>query len=163
MPSEPIKKGDKRREAWKRSFGIDQTEIDVLTTPEMTERGILRRLLDDAIAPYLDHSLERRVRLAKNKWYRDANAALDAQIDADAVEQVRSKIEQLRLELDEAKDELRKAVEHIELPDVEVPQAEVNVDNLDDERQAVIKFGTDWVTATKILIARKQYLDDEEP
>ena len=163
LAEEPIKEGDKRAEDWEEAFGVEQTEIDALTTPEMTERGILRRLLDDAIAPYLDHSLERRVRLAKNKWYRDANAALDAQIDADAVEQVRSKIEQLQLELDEAKDELREAVEHIELPDVEVPQAEVDIDSLDDERQAVIKFGADWVTATKILIARKQYLDDEEP
>jgi hypothetical protein len=162
LPSEPIKKGDKRREAWKRSFGVDQTEIDVLTTPEMAERGILRRLLDDAIAPYLDHSLERRVRRAKNKWYRDANAALDAQIDAGAVERVRSKIEQLQLELDEAKDELREAVEHIELPDVEMPQPEVVIDSLDDGRQAVIKFDTDWVTATKILIARKQYLGDDD-
>jgi hypothetical protein len=30
------------------------------------------------------------------------------------------------------------------------------------ERPAVIKFNTDWVEATKILIARKRYLDDEE-
>jgi hypothetical protein len=79
---EPIKVGDKRREAWKRAFDVDQTEIDALTTPEMTERGILRQLLDDAIEPYIDPDLADEVERAESEWHEEAQAAVDAQLDA---------------------------------------------------------------------------------
>jgi len=32
LPKEPIKKGDKRAAAWKSAFGVEQTELDALTT-----------------------------------------------------------------------------------------------------------------------------------
>ena len=51
-----IKKGDKRAAAWKAAFGVEQTELDALTTPEMTERGIVRELIEDAFAPYVDRA-----------------------------------------------------------------------------------------------------------
>src|SRR5262249_55312540 len=121
-----------------------------------------RQLLDDAIAPYIDTALERRVEQAKTKWYEEATAAVDAQIDAEAVQRVRDKVEQLQDWLDHAKDELAAATEDIDLPEVKVPQSAIDADHLDDARQAVIKFDTDWVTATNTLIARKRYLDNDE-
>jgi hypothetical protein len=162
LAEEPIKKGDKRAAAWEKAFGVKQTEIDALTTPEMTDRGILRQLLDDAIAPYIDTALEGRVEQAKTEWYEEATAIVDAQIDAEAVAQVRERIEQLQQELDDAKDVLNAATEDIELPEVTVPQPIVDADHLDDARLAVIRFDTDWVNATKILIARKRYLGNDE-
>ena len=162
LAQEPIKAGDKRAQKWKAAFGVDQTELDALTTPEMTERGILRQMLDEAIAPYLDAGLDRRVAQAKSKWYRQAVAAVDEQIDAEEVERVRGEVEHLQQQLESAKDDLREACAGIELPEVKVPEPKIDVDRLDDERQAVIRFDTDWVTATKILIDRKRYAGDEE-
>jgi hypothetical protein len=162
LAEEPIKEGDKRAAAWEKAFGVKQTEIDALTTPEMTERGILRGLLDAAIAPYIDPSLDRRVKRAESKWYRDAEAAVEAQIDAGAVARLGRKVERLQQQIERAKDELRALTEDIALPDVVVPEPQLDVESLDDARQAVIKFDTDWVTATKILIGRKQYLSEAD-
>jgi hypothetical protein len=162
LAQEPIKAGDKRAQKWKAAFGVDQTELDALTTPEMTERGILRQMLDEAIAPYLDAGLDRRVAQAKSKWYRQAAAAVDEQIDAEEVGRVRGEVEHLQQQLESAKDDLREACAGIELPEVKAPEPKIDVDRLDDERQAVIRFDTDWVTATKILIDRKRYVGDEE-
>jgi hypothetical protein len=162
LAEEPIKKGDKRREAWEQAFGVKQTEIDALTTPEETERGRLRQLLDEAIAPYIDPTLDRRVKRAETKWYREAAAAVDAQTDAREMARLRREFERLQQQIERIDAALHATAEGIDLPQVEVPQSEVTVDTLDDGRQAVITFDTDWVAATKILIARKRYLDDEE-
>jgi hypothetical protein len=43
LPSTPLKKGEKRASRWREAFGIDQTEIDALTTP--SERRVLQRLI----------------------------------------------------------------------------------------------------------------------
>jgi hypothetical protein len=163
LAEQPIKKGDKRARAWKDAFGVDQTEIDALTTPEMVERGILRRLLDEAIAPCIDPSLDRRIERAKRKWFRDARAAVDAQIDERALARLRQKIERLHQQIERAKNDLQGMTKDIHLPDVVVPEPDLDTGSLDDARQAVIRFDTDWVEATKILIGRKRYLDlDDE-
>src|SRR5262249_20665651 len=49
LPEEPLKSSDRRAEAWKEEFGVDQTEIDCLTTPEMQQRGLLREIVEAAV------------------------------------------------------------------------------------------------------------------
>lgn len=161
LPEEPIKKGDKRAAAWKEAFGVEQTELDALTTPEMTERGILRRLIEDAFAPYIDQTLGRRVRQAAAKWDQDAKAAIDAQIDPADITRLQDEIEDLRHRAGDINGELEMLVGDVELPEVRVPQSRGDLESLDGGRQAVIKFDTDWLTATRTLIARKRYLADE--
>ena len=160
LPEEPIKKGDKRAAAWKEAFGVEQTELDALTTPEMTEREILRRLIEEAFAPYIDQTLGRRVRQAATKWDQDAKAAIDEQVDPDDVQELRRKVAQLSDDADAINSELASLVEDVELPEIAVPRSRVDLENLNGGRQAVIKFDTDWLTATRTLIARKQYLGD---
>jgi hypothetical protein len=160
LPEEPIKKGDKRAAAWKAAFGVEQTEIDALTTPEMTERGILRQLIDDAFATYIDTTLQRRVTQAEARWNRDARAAVNDQVDAAEIERLREEVEDIRGRISAVNDDLSTAVEAVDLPEIDVPQSRVNLESLDGDRQAVIKFDTDWLTATRTLIARKQYLGD---
>jgi hypothetical protein len=162
LPEEPIKEGDRRAAAWERAFGVKQTEVDSLTTPEMTERGVLRQMLEAAIAPYIDATLKRRVELAEKRWHRAAGTAIGGQLDDAVMQRVRRDVAQLRDEIERIEDELAAATEHVELPPVDVPQSSIGLDDLDDGRQAVIRFATDWVAATKILISRKKYLDDDE-
>jgi hypothetical protein len=167
LPEEPIKKGDKRAEAWERAFGVKQTEVDALTTPEMQRRGILRQMLEEAIEPYIDRTLEERVKKASTEWYGAALEAIDAQVDSDLLAEIReeaaTKLEEAREAIDSIKNKLELVdATRFDLPDIEVPEPEVDVDTLDDGRQAVIKFDTDWITATKILVARKKYIDGED-
>jgi hypothetical protein len=72
-------------------------------------------------------------------------------------------LEEAREAIDSIKNKLELVdATRFDLPDIEVPEPEVDIDTLDDGRQAVIKFDTDWVTATKILIARKKYTDGDD-
>jgi len=66
LPSTPLKLGEKRAADWREAFGIDQTEIDALTTP--TRRPILERFIRQAFKPYIDRTLDRRVADAKAEW-----------------------------------------------------------------------------------------------
>src|SRR6266536_6138423 len=91
LPEEPIKKGDKRAAAWEQAFGVKQTEIDALTTPKMVQRGVLRQMLDAAIAPYLDPTLTSRVKEAEGEWYAEAVNAVEEQIDEETREELREK------------------------------------------------------------------------
>jgi hypothetical protein len=162
LPQEPIKKGDKRAAAWKAAFGIEQTEIDALTTPEMTERGILRGMIEDAFAPYIDATLAGRVTQAASKWQRAAQAAVDAQADLGAIATLQEEAERLRERAGEINAELATATEDVVLPDIEVPESRVDLDRLDNGRQAVVKFSDDWLAATRALIARKQYFGGDD-
>jgi len=126
----------------------------------MTERGILRRLIEEAFVPYIDPTLEGRVERAASKWQRQAQAEVDAKVDAAAIAELQEEAERMREQVDRINDELDTAAADVELPEVEVPQSRIDLDSLDDGRQAVIKFDTDWLTATRTLIARKQYLGE---
>ena len=162
LPQEPIKAGDSRAKKWRDAFGVEQTEIDALTTPEMTERGILREMLEEAFLPYINSTLADRVRRAASKWERDAQAVVDTQSDRAAIATLEEEAERLRERAERINAELAVATEHVTLPAIEVPRSRVNLQRLDVERQAVIKFDDDWLKATKALIARKQYLGDDD-
>jgi hypothetical protein len=164
LPEEPIKRGDKRAAAWEQAFGVKQTEIDALTTPEMQRRGVLDQIVMEAIRPYVDPTLERRVSEASEKWYEAARNAIDAQIDSQMLAEIRdeaaAKLEEAREALESVKSKLQLIAEtHFDLPQIEVPEPKVD---LNHGRQAVIRFDTDWTAATKILIARKKYIDGDE-
>ncbi len=149
LPEEPIKKGDKRGAAWEEAFGVKQTEIDALTTPEMTERGLLRQMLDDAIAPYIDTTLEHRVARAEAKWQRAVRNAVNARVGTKLIKRLRREADRLQQQVEKVNDGLRAAAARIELPEVDVPQPNANIDCLDNARQAVLRFDTDWVAAPK--------------
>jgi hypothetical protein len=157
LPSSPLKEGEKRASRWRAAFGIDQTEIDALTTP--TKSRILQRLLRQAFKPYIDSTLSERVADAKTEWDVAAQEALEEQIDADHLARIRdeatAKLDELREQIDQINDQLNLvAGEHFELPPIEVPESEVE---LDSERQALVSFDDDFVSASQALIKHKSY------
>jgi hypothetical protein len=157
LPSAPMKETEKRADRWRDEFGIDQTEIDSLTTP--ARRAILQRMLRQAFKPYIDPTLARRVHEAHADWDIRAEAAVEEQIDADGIERIRERaaerLEKLRDQIDEINEALSLAAgDHFRLPRIEVPQPDVE---LDPSRQALVSFGDSWVKATRALIKRKSY------
>jgi len=158
LPETPLKEGEKRASRWRESFGIEQTEVDALTTPEMIRRGVLRRIMKKVFDRYVDRTLDDRVRQAHNEWNVDAQKALDEQIDQDAVSAIReeaaARLVELQAEIERINEQLELSTTDFELPPIDVPEPEVE---LDDDRQALLRFGDDWVTATQKLKARKSY------
>jgi hypothetical protein len=156
LPSTPLKDTEKRADRWKEAFGIDQTEIDALTTP--ARRHILQRMLRQAFKPYIDPTLDRRVIDASKRWYAAAQEAVDEQVDAEHLARIRdeaaARLDALREQIEQLNAQLNLAVGHFTLPPIKVPQPEVD---LDSERQALVSFDDDWVNASRALIKHKSY------
>jgi hypothetical protein len=157
LPSTPLKETEKRASRWKDAFGIEQTEIDALTTP--SKRSVLEQILRQAFKPYIDSTLVRRVNEAKTAWNTKAQEAVDQQIDADRLARIReeaaTKLDELREQIDQINAQLDLvAGEHFTLPPIEVPEPNVE---LDPERQALVSFDDDWVRASQALIQHKSY------
>ena len=70
------------------------------------------------------------------------------------VNEATTKLDELREQIDQINDQLNLAAGDFELPDIEVPEAEVE---LDPERQALVSFEDDWVSASQALIKHKAY------
>jgi hypothetical protein len=157
LPSTPLKEGEKRADRWREAFGVEQTEIDALTTP--TKRSVLQRILRQAFASYIDPTLPRRVNEAKAAWSVEAQEAIDEQIDTDRLARIReeaaAKLVELRDQIDQINEQLALvAGEHFTLPPIEVPEPDVE---LDPERQVLVSFDDDWVRASRALIRHKSY------
>jgi hypothetical protein len=157
LPSTPLKDTEKRASRWRDAFGIDQTEIDALTTP--SKRRILQRILRLAFKPYVDPTLGERVADAKSEWNTAARNALEQQIDAEHLARLReeasTKLDELREQIDHINDQLNLvAGEHFTLPDIEVPGPKIE---LDPGRHALVSFDDDWVSASQALIKHKSY------
>jgi hypothetical protein len=168
LPEEPLKKGEKRAERWEAAFGVKQTEVDSLTTPDMQRRGILRDIVEAAFDSYADDTLNKRVAKAEDEWLEAAQEAIDEQIDADRLAAIReeaaTKLEELREQIDRINEALQVSTEGFTLPPIHVPEPEIDIDLLDGERQALVSFDDDWVAASRALIKHKSYgkVDDDD-
>lgn len=156
LPQTPLKEDESRADRWVAAFGVKQTEIDALTTPARSR--ILRQMFEDAFSVYYDDTLEERVQDALRGWIEQAQAEIDSQLDPDRREEIRTeaaeKFDAVREEIDRLKDQL-----HIDadLPPIEVPEPDIDVDDLDPSRQALVSFDDDWVTASRKLKEHKSY------
>jgi hypothetical protein len=159
LPSTPLKEGEKRADRWKDAFGIEQTEIDALTTPE--KASILRRILDEAFDRYIDRTLKARVEAAEMEWKETAQEAVNDQIDSERLATIRTeataKLEELRGQIEQINEALQVSTEGFTLPNIDVPESEIDLDGLDSERQALVSFDDDWVAASRALIKHKSY------
>jgi len=72
LPSTPLKETERRADRWRAAFGVEQTEIDALAT---LQPQILARIIREAITPFYDSSLDRRVYEAREEWEEQASAA----------------------------------------------------------------------------------------
>jgi hypothetical protein len=159
LASAPMKEGEKRADRWFEAFGIHQTEIDSLTTPSM--RHVLARIVEQAFKPYHDRLLVLRVEKAKLAWYAKARQVIADGIDAERLDEIRTrateKLETLRTEIDAINEALQIAAstDTVELPEVEVPEA--SPPDLEPTRQGLVFFDDDWVTASRALIEHKSY------
>jgi arsenate reductase-like glutaredoxin family protein len=157
LPESPLSPKEKRADKWRDAHGIEQTEIDALTTPERQDD--LRQIINDAFIPYFDFDLERRVAKAKAKWTKAAQNAIDAAVDTDRLQAVRDRADVIRTEITDLDSELNDIAAGIELPPMRVPEASIDEDL---PRQALISLDHDWIEATEALKAHRKYQDEDE-
>jgi hypothetical protein len=103
LPSSPLKEEERRGDAWKRAFGVEQTEIDALAA---LRPDLLRQIARDAIAPFYDRTLRRRCNQARDEYEERALAAFDTFIDTARIDELRERYETL---IEEVKTEARGA------------------------------------------------------
>jgi len=156
LPSSPLKETEKRADRWREAFGIEQTEIDALATllPD-----VLREIVERAFDPYLDRELEDRVAEAEEEWRQEAAEMIESQIDREQLEALRAEASGRLAELEAAIADINERLQmvtadHVPLPPIVVPQAEVDEDA---PRQALVSLDQDWADATRALIERKAY------
>ncbi|HEV7253076.1 MAG TPA: hypothetical protein VGN97_08240 [Mesorhizobium sp.] len=90
LPSTPLKETERRAGGWRERYGVEQTEIDALATlrPEL-----LQRIAEEAVEPFFDATLARRVTEARDAWEAEAQQALDVQLDQAQVADIRARAE----------------------------------------------------------------------
>ena len=101
LPSTPLKATESRADKWQQKMGVEQTEIDALAT---LNPALLRRIVREALAPFFDQTLDRRVLEAESVWLQQAQTALEERIDQGQLERLSS---EAQVKLDHA---------HVNLP-----------------------------------------------
>jgi len=152
LPSTPLKASERRSDAWLRAWGVEQTELDALTTlaPET-----FRQMVIEAVEPYVDLSLIERTEAARDAYVTDAQEALDASIDDDARQQVHDDAQEALDALREAEEAAEALVDDdLDLGRFEAPEA------LTDEEGGLpplIDSRWSWGEATQRLRKSRRY------
>jgi hypothetical protein len=158
LPSTPLKETERRASRWREAHdGLEQTEIDALAT---LRPDLLRQIVTEAVDPFFDRTLASRVFEAKGAWLDQARAALEQLLGTENMLTLRAhaerQIESIRAQLREIETSTQMATADLEfeLPDPEIPPAEIDVDL---QPQPLVSSDWDWVDQTRALIARKRY------
>lgn len=156
LPSTPLKDTERRADRWTAAMGVRQTEVDAL---ERLQPNPLGRIAEDAIAPFYDRTLDRRVAEVRRQWLADAQQAVDEQAGGDQAEALRvdaiEQIEQKRAELEDIIDSLRLDADVFGLPPIpEIPEPVI-----DHDRHPEPLCDSRWEFAEQCrrLIASKNY------
>jgi hypothetical protein len=164
LPSTPLKATEKRADRWREEHdGLEQTEIDALATlrPEL-----LRQIINGAVAPFYDRTLDQRVFEAKGRWIDQASEALDDQLNSETMLTIRARaeaqIENIRRQIEEIESATEMATEGLDL-DLPVPELPEPVIDENLQPQPLVSSDWPWADNTSRLIARKRYGNGAAP
>jgi hypothetical protein len=118
LPESPLKPEEKRAVRWKERMGVEQTEVDAL----IRRSTLLQQMGRDAIAPFYDAGLARRVGEARQEWLDRALEVVNANLDQERLGRIRAeaadKLEAMQGQIDAINDQLRIDVDDFDLPDL---------------------------------------------
>jgi hypothetical protein len=153
LPSTPLKETESRADRWRLAMGHEQTEIDAAIALASDE---LREIAQDAVRPFYDPTLDRRVRRAQSDWLQQASELLEAhpvyqqarsEIES-ALERVREAVDQLRAIQDTTQNTLEP---EIEPPAIAVPEPLSSL----PAPEPLFSTQQDYYTASRKLISHK--------
>jgi hypothetical protein len=122
LPSTPLKDTEKRAGSWQREMHVEQTEIDALAS---LRPDLLRQIARDALAPFYDHDLGRRVAHARSEWIRESLEIINRDVDGERLARIRAEAERklagMREQIAELNDQLRIDAGDFDLPEMVIP------------------------------------------
>ena len=154
LPSTPLKDTEKRADKWSAAMGVEQTEIDAIAA---LQPDTLAQLARDAIAPFYDDTLSRRVRAVADQWRTDAQQAIDTQ-GGEQLDELRitagNRLAEMRDRIQEILNEVHIDADQFDLPPIpEVPAAELDGDRPDP----LLDSRWDFAEQCRRLIESKRY------
>jgi hypothetical protein len=155
LPSTPLKPEEKRADKWRAAWGVEQTEIDALAT---LRPDLLRQVARDAIAPFYDFDLAQRVEAARQEWMGRALEVINGDLDRERLGRIHAeaaeKLEAMRDQIDEFNEQLRIDVDDFDLPDIEIPDADVT---LGLQPEPLLDSSWSFIDQCRALIDSKAY------
>jgi hypothetical protein len=155
LPISPLKESERRADKWREAMGVEQTEIDALVT---LQPDLFREIAHAAIAPFFDQTLESRAWQIREDWQQRAQAIVDASIDQDHLDQVRTdaqaKLAELREEIRAINDAMRFNLSDFDVPPVPaLPEPIIN----GDQPMPLLDSSWPFAEQCKALIDSKAY------
>jgi hypothetical protein len=159
LPSTPLKDSELRADRWRSVMRHEQTEIDAMIALHPDD---LRRIAEDAIDPFYDSSLDRRVALALREWEEEAAnrlqshpayaaAAQTIRANLEGIETAIGQLESATQDLEAAQSDTAAALADIERPEVVLPEPRL----AGAPPQPLFSTKEDYVSATRRLIDHK--------
>ena len=122
LPTTMVKAKENRRDKWDEAFGPALREAGLVTGREPAQveidalaairPDVLRRITHEKIALYRDETIERRVRTARDRWWRMARSFLAPQVEAhqSRLDEIKRAAEEAAEQFNEARQSLADAV-----------------------------------------------------
>jgi hypothetical protein len=127
LPSTPLKDTEKRGDKWRDQMGVEQTEIDALAS---LRPDLLRQIARDALVPFYDYELGRRVARVRSEWISEALEIINRDVDAERLARIRAeasrKLAEMRAQIAELNDQLRIDASDFDLPEIIIPGPDLN-------------------------------------
>jgi hypothetical protein len=156
LPSTPLKETERRGDNWREAMNREQTEIDALAA---LAPQTLTRIAQDAIKPFYDPGLARRTYRAQEAWQQTARELAESQAGyAEARAQISNLLDTVNeavAELQAAQYQASAALEEVEPPAVELPQAVI----WHKAPEPLFTTDDDYASATRKLLWHKKLLD----
>jgi hypothetical protein len=152
LPSTPLKDTERRADRWRAVMQHEQTEIDALAA---LDPDTLADIAWEALAPFYDHTLSRRLNQRRQQWESTANELLRAHpAYADIctrLEEALAAVQAAAQAFHEAQEEGREELSTIDTPDLDPPEAEPAT----QPQTPLFSSAVEFAEATRRLIRHK--------
>jgi hypothetical protein len=162
LPGSPLKDTESRADPWRQATGLEQTEVDAMVQLHPQE---FEQIITEAMTPFFDFTLARRVNRARTQWLREAQALVDAHVRRDDLEEANQRLADLKEYVESEIAEINTMARDIldgdfELPEVVIPEAQ---DNSADASEPLIDSEWEFISqCRRLIVSKREYLEEHE-
>ena len=158
LPSAPLKPSEARADRWRGAFGIGQTELD---SAMALKRDEFAAMIEAAIEPYFDETLDERAREAGAAWLREAAETIAQQVNDNEIGDLQTRYDYAREEIENIARGLDEIAGRLQLSDPPDPP-EPDMEDKEERRHPLIDSEWGFVEGSLKLKADKAYENGEE-
>lgn len=156
LPSTPLKATEKRADKWLAAMEREQTELDAAIALVPRE---FAKAVADSLSQYHDHSIARQAVELRSELEAEANRDLERNLGADVLAKLRTEAQSKLDQLDELVNAINESLSFSpgELGYLATKQPETLIGETNEQVLPLFDSSQDFATASRRLIARKQY------